>query len=314
MPSKKFQKLQEKVHLDRIQSQEFKEKKKSIMIQSESTISNRWKVIRRIGTGGQGRVYNALDTRSGCEVAIKVRTREGLQERLYREALFLGEITEGYENDDNPVSPNFLTYKQVGDEEVLIMDLMGPSLHHYFKHCQKSMSKKELIVIFKKAVSCLEKLHAIGIVHRDIKPENICFGRGDNSEHIYLIDFGLASFYRDQCSGEHFEHTFNICHGWTETYASLNQQMGGSPCRKDDLESLCYSFMSLEGTDLPWDGIEESSTMERNGKIVERKSKPVLQICKKHSTFLFEILSYLKQLPFEATPDYSYIQGLLDSA
>lgn len=258
-------------------------------------------------------MYKAMDSKNGCEVAIKVRMRKHNEEQLYNEAFFLGEISEEFENEDNHISPKFHTYKQPDNEEVLVMDLLGPSLKTHFEQHDRNISRKEIIVIFKKVLSCLEKLHNIGIVHRDIKPDNLCFGR-QNYGNIYLIDFGLARYYSDQCSGEHFEHTWNNGFVGTETYASLNQHMGGSPCRKDDLESLCYSLMKLESGNLPWASIEASDFVERNGKLVGRKSEPARQICENYPKYFSEILSYVKELPFEAAPDYCFIQSLLDEA
>lgn len=284
------------------------------MIKLGSTISNRWTVIERIGNGGQGRVYMAMDSKTGSLVAIKVRMRNHMEERLYNEAFFLGEISEEFENEESSITPSFHTYKQQGNEELLIMDLMGPSLETHFKQNYRNISGNELISIFKKAVSCLEKLHSIGIVHRDIKPDNLCFAPGQHNGNLYLIDFGLASYYSDRCSGEHYEHTWDNGFVGTEMYASLNQHMGGSPCRKDDLESLCYSMMELECGNLPWATVEASDVLDKYGQLLKWKSEPARQICENYPKYFYDILKYIEELPYKAAPSYSYIQGLLDEA
>lgn len=47
-------------------------------------------------------------------------------------------------------------------------------------------------------------MHECGFVHRDIKPQNIVLGIGDNSNKIYLIDFGLSILYLDD-NGKHMQ-------------------------------------------------------------------------------------------------------------
>ena len=55
--------------------------------------------------------------------------------------------------------------------------------------------------IYKQILTRISVLHNKGIIHRDIKPENFVIGKYEKINFIYLIDFGLSKFYKD--NGEH---------------------------------------------------------------------------------------------------------------
>jgi len=95
-------------------------------------------------------------------------------------------------------------------------------------------------------------------------------GSKGNMNVIYLIDYGLAKYYRDPISKVHIPFRDN--HGMTGTlwYASINSHLGEDQSRRDDLESLMYSLIYLLKGKLPWQGIK-ASVNTRNEKIAEKK-------------------------------------------
>ena len=58
-------------------------------------------------------------------------------------------------------------------------------------------------------ITRLENLHKINYIYRDIKPENFVIGRGVDCREVYLIDFGLAKYYRN-LNGTHYSDKFKI--------------------------------------------------------------------------------------------------------
>ena len=105
----------------------------------------------------------------------------------------------------------------------------------------------------------LETIHKLGVLHRDIKPDNLMINERkqvyviDFSEtpDIYVIDFGLSKWFLDS-SGNHIKEKTNKAMVGTIKYNSINVHNGIEPSRRDDIESLCYSFMSLYEKELMW--------------------------------------------------------------
>lgn len=95
----------------------------------------------------------------------------------------------------------------------------------------------------------IESLHSKNLIHRDLKPENIVIGWHD-IDLIYLIDFGLAKYYRE--SGNHIPMVDKKGIIGTARYASISAHLGKEQSRRDDLESLCYVLIYLNKGKLPW--------------------------------------------------------------
>lgn len=69
-------------------------------------------------------------------------------------------------------------------------------------------SLKTVCMIALQLLDRIEQVHKRGIVYRDIKPENFLMGRKESKESniIHLVDFGLATFYRDPVTGRHVNY------------------------------------------------------------------------------------------------------------
>ncbi|CAA6656606.1 unnamed protein product [Spirodela intermedia] len=146
-----------------------------------------------------------------------------------------------------------------GDYFVMIMDILGPSLLDVFISIGQVMPPNMVACIAVEAISILEKLHQKGFVHGDVKPENLLLGKPGSSgeKKLFLIDFGLASMWRDSLSGQHVR----LCQQpdnfrGTTRYASVHAHLGLTASRRDDLESLAYTLIFLIKGRLPWEGYQ----------------------------------------------------------
>jgi casein kinase 1 len=110
------------------------------------------------------------------------------------------------------------------------------------------MTVSKMNVVLLKILDVLEHIHKFFTIHRDIKPQNFMIKDGD----IFLIDFGLATFYITD-SGEHFPNVVGNTMVGTPKYASIHIHNGCRYSRRDDLISLGYLYLCMIlGGDCPW--------------------------------------------------------------
>jgi len=145
-----------------------------------------FQIIDRLGVGGMGEVYRALDTRLGRKVALKVLPKEllGNPEGLARFALEARSASALNH-------PNIVTIFEVGRAEsspYLAMELIdGWTLRQLLD--EGALPVKKVLEIATQIASGLAKAHQAGIVHRDLKPENIMISQDG---FVKILDFGLA--------------------------------------------------------------------------------------------------------------------------
>ena len=145
-----------------------------------------YRILRRIGQGGMGEVYLAMDTRLERHVALKflpARTTgdEMLVRRFQLEARTASSLNH----------PNILTIFDVGkiDGEHFIASEFVDGITLRSRLREGPLEFPEAIEIVTQAASALVAAHSAGVIHRDLKPTNIMI-RPDG--YIKLIDFGLA--------------------------------------------------------------------------------------------------------------------------
>src|SRR5271170_7712949 len=166
-----------------------------------------YRILEKIGAGGMGVVYRALDTRLEREVALKLVSDSFLNSeagsgsptpagtphsatqlshgRFLREARAAATLNH----------PNICAIHDVGEQDgrpYLVMELLhGETLKLFLTH--HSLSASEVLAFGQQAASALAAAHAKGIVHRDIKPANLfVVDSGRERRQLKILDFGLA--------------------------------------------------------------------------------------------------------------------------
>lgn len=130
-------------------------------------------------------------------------------------------------------------------------------------------------------ISRVEFCHSRNYIHRDIKPDNFLMGLNNQSNIVYLIDFGLAKKYRDGKTYHHIPYKENKTLTGTARYASINSHLGIEHSRRDDLESIGYVLIYFSKRMLPWQKMKGASKQEKYHKIMEKKMMiPVEVLCK----------------------------------
>ena len=136
-------------------------------------------------------------------------------------------------------------------------------------------------------------------------------GQEQNTNVIYLIDYGLAKRFEDKKTHKHISYKDNKSLTGTLRYISLNGHLGIESSRRDDLESVGYILTYFLLGSLPWQGLKIKSSKEKLQAILERKiSTSSATLCKNLPCEFEKYFKTVRELKFEQKPDYQALRGL----
>lgn len=211
------------------------------MLPLNHVLQNRYRILRPLGKGGMGHVYEAMDEAVDCIVAIKetFADTDRMRRAFEREAKLLANLR-------HPVLPRVTHHFLEGEGQFLVMDYVeGLNLLELLALRKQSFSSGEVLRWANKLLSGLEYLHSRPqpVVHRDIKPANIKLTKDGE---IYLLDFGLAKGAAGQMSTmDPDQSAFASVYGYTAAYAPLEQLTNAGTNAQSDLYSLGATLYHL---------------------------------------------------------------------
>lgn len=266
----------------------------------------RYRPGQRIGSGSFGQIHVGEDLRTGEEVAIKIENSSTKHPQLNLESCLLNQLSSGVG------IPKVRYSGEEAGHNVMVMDLLGPSLEDLFNFCQRSFSLKTVLLLAEQMLARIEFIHKQNYIHRDIKPDNFLMGLGKQGNLVYLIDFGLAKQYFDPVSKKHIPYKENKSLTGTARYASVNTHQGIEQSRRDDLESLGYVLMYFNRGSLPWQGLKALNKRQKYEKIREKKlTTSVEELCQGHPVEFANYINICRSYKFEETPNYDALRGLI---
>ena len=284
-----------------VTSEEKKEENKENLL--DNYMFNKNKLL---GKGSFGSIYIGTNKKTGEEVAIKVEQSSDEISQLKIEYKAYKILEGGYG------FPKVYDFYEDKRKNVLIMEMLGPSLEKLFNQRKKKFSLLTVIMIVEQILYRLEYIHSKNLVHRDIKPDNFLIGKGNNNKLIYVIDLGLSKKYRENKTGLHIPYRDGKYLTGTARYASINTHLGVEQTRRDDIEALGYMMIYLIKGHLPWQGMVNSNPEKKYDKIKDLKIKIKLEeLCQGLPKETIKFIQYARDMRYDDKPNYSYLRGLL---
>jgi len=302
-------------------------------VSGNNIVGNHFKIGRRIGEGSFGIIYDGINTLTNQHVAIKYESKKSEAPQL-RDEYRTYKLLQGFTG-----IPNAYYFGSESMYNILVIDLLGPSLEDLFDTCNRKFSVKTVCMAAKQMLCRVQSVHEKSLVYRDIKPDNFLVGRipsyvdpstsdskdvnsilkNHSKEHphpasqIYLIDFGMAKFYRDPKTLQHIPYKEKRSLSGTARYMSINTHLGREQSRRDDLEGLGHVLMYFLRGSLPWQGMKAATNKQKYEKIGEKKrTTSIKDLCEGFPEEFAIYMNYVRKLGFEETPDYDYLRGLFD--
>ncbi len=204
----------------------------------------RYRIVKELGRGAMGVVYQAHDPRIDRHIALKVLRQdhvatEDFMLRFIKEAKAIGRLSH----------PNIVTVYDVGQDHGTIfiaMELLeGIPLNEMIT--EDKLSFEKILLLAAQIAGALHYAHQRGIIHRDIKPTNILVTEEDQ---VKITDFGVARF--EDPSVSHQTQAGTII--GTPSYMSAEQVLGKNIDRRTDLYSLGVILYELCTGHMPFKG------------------------------------------------------------
>jgi eukaryotic-like serine/threonine-protein kinase len=235
-------------------------------LQPGDLLGERYEIVRLIGQGGMGAVYQAYDRELERQVALKVIRAEmaanpEILRRFKQELILARQITH------RNVIRIFDLGQADGIKFITMEYIEGEDLQAVLRK-KKKLEPSEAVNIIAQICRALEAAHAEGVIHRDLKPQNVMI---DQSGRAYVMDFGIARSM--------------ITPGMTQTgaligtpdYMSPEQAKGLSVDARSDLFTVGIIFYELLSGQAPF---EADTTMGKLWKRTNEPARPVTELDK----------------------------------
>ncbi|HMG76726.1 MAG TPA: serine/threonine-protein kinase, partial [Pyrinomonadaceae bacterium] len=237
-------------------------KSRPSMLAPDAILQDRYRIIRQLGKGGMGAVYEAIDQRLDAVVALKetFSVDERLRRQFEQEARLLAQL-------HHPALPRVSDYFTEGGRAFLVMQFIsGADLAEIISQQPGPFPRHQVIAWADQLLDALVYLHTRDrqIIHRDIKPHNL---KVTANGQIALLDFGLAKAQTTDVSGS---NSSTSIFGYTRRYSPLEQIQDQGTTPQSDIYALGATLYHL------LTGVKPPDALARAAALVHSKSDPLL--------------------------------------
>jgi serine/threonine-protein kinase len=214
-------------------------------------LAGRYRIIERIGSGGIGEVYRAVDEQTQTTVAIKFLRTGAARDLEQTSRLIEGAWTADLIRHENTVVVHETGLSEYGPF-IVMEDLRGENVGKLLERHGR-LKPPHAFAIIEPVLMALGVAHAVGLLHGDVKPENVvvCY-QSNHRVTVKLLDFGAA---RTHSAAQSIVST-------TE-YLSPEQANNGLVDHRSDLFSACVLLYELLTNTRPFHGPSPQSTLYR---------------------------------------------------
>ena len=220
---------------------------------------DRYELRDRVGEGGMGNVYRAVDTKIGRTVAVKVLVppdgrplTDQLRERFLREVLAISRI-----DHPNVVKVHDYGFGEDGTPYLVMEYLEGRDLANLLRESKEPLAIEQAADIMLEVCAALRACHEVSVVHRDLKPANIFLATTESGSgwQVKIVDFGVS---KAPVEGDLTEHG-QIVGTWQ--YLSPEQVNGKAGPASDQyaLGVLLYACLTRR---LPYGGLKHVALLK----------------------------------------------------
>jgi eukaryotic-like serine/threonine-protein kinase len=224
----------------------------------------KYRIVDRLGRGGMGTVYKAVDETLDREVAIKVLNPDlgdsDLLKRFRAEAVTLARL-------NHPGIATLYELHRQDDDLLMVMEFVRGETFHDLSERLGPLAAPQAAYLCMQVLDALSHAHRAGVVHRDLKPANLMV---TETGTVKVMDFGIARVL----GTEHFTHGGYMM--GTPAYMAPEQVMGTEIDARADLYAVGVVFYRLLSAQLPFDADTAIAMVQKQ---ISSEPTPIKTFC-----------------------------------
>ncbi|KFD58351.1 hypothetical protein M514_00577 [Trichuris suis] len=270
-----------------------------ISLETGTTFINRYQIVKKLGGGTYGKVYEVKEMKKNKHYALKIELAGTEDSVLKVEVMIMRKFQSKHKHFTHLIEAG-----NWGRLNYVVMSLVGCSIDSVRrKRPTKTFSLSTTLRLGKQCLQALQDLHEVGYLHRDVKASNFALGIYPYHRRVYLIDFGLSRQFLIENNKLRPPRAQAPFRG-TTIYCTIRTQEGYEQGPQDDLGSLLYTMVEMLHGSLPWSKEKDEDIMH-----TMKVKTPLQQIFKGFPPQVIAMYGRLKTYDYNSVIDYNYFHS-----